>query len=47
MASIRRTIKRAIERDPASWRFVNYKPGENRNERRQRAKQASKEDRKK
>lgn len=37
MASMRRTILRAIERNPRSWRSVAYKPGENRVERRHRA----------
>lgn len=38
MASIRRSILRAIERDPSEWRGVAHKPLENRNERRYRAK---------
>ena len=38
MASIRRTVSRAIERDPAEWRGCRYKHGENRIERRNRAK---------
>ena len=42
MASMRRTIKRAIERNPNSWRGVNFKFGENRIERRRRAKAAQK-----
>ncbi len=37
MASMRRTIARAMTRDPKMWRRVEHKPGENRNERRQRA----------
>ena len=37
MASMRRTILRAIERNPNEWRGVNDKPGENRIERRRRA----------
>ena len=38
MASIRRTVARAIERDPADWRGCRFKHGENRIERRNRAK---------
>lgn len=38
MASIRRTVARAIDRNPNAWRSANYKYGENRTERRRRAK---------
>ena len=38
MASIRRTVSRAIERDPADWRGCRFKHGEKRVERRNRAK---------
>lgn len=37
MASMRRTIARAMSRNPHKWRMVAHNPGENRNERRQRA----------
>ncbi|MBO7448943.1 MAG: hypothetical protein J6U54_01125 [Clostridiales bacterium] len=38
MASIRRTVCRAMERNPRSWRTFRFKEGENRIERRRRAK---------
>lgn len=47
MASMRRTIARAIKRDPNSWRGVNFKYGENRTERRHRAKKTKKQNNKK
>lgn len=49
MASMTRTIVRAIKRDPDSWRDCQFKHGENRVERRHRAKKTRKtrEDQKK
>ena len=46
MASMTRTINRAIKRDPDSWRDCQFKHGENRVERRRRAKK-TREDQKK
>jgi hypothetical protein len=46
MASQRRTIARAISRNPYSWRDVAYKYGENRNERRHRAKKTREQQKK-
>lgn len=43
MASMRRTIVRAMKRDPKMWRLVAHNYGENRNERRQRAHSKKKE----
>lgn len=43
MASLRRTITRAIKRNPDNWRGVQFKPGENRVERRRRAKATQKQ----
>jgi hypothetical protein len=39
MASVRRTIGRAIKRNARWWKGVAFKTGENRTERRRRAKQ--------
>jgi hypothetical protein len=39
MASLRRTIIRGIKRNPDKWRGVTFNKGENRVERRRRAKQ--------
>lgn len=38
MASLRRTISRAMDRDSSSWRRAAFNRGENRVERRHRAK---------
>ena len=38
MASIRRTVLRDMERNPRLWRSFRFKDGENRIERRRRAK---------
>lgn len=38
MASIRRTVCRDMERNPRLWRAYRFEPGENRTERRRRAK---------
>lgn len=46
MASIRRTIARAMERNPRSWRSYRFKAGENRTERRRRAKQTREQQKK-
>ena len=46
MASLRRTIRREINRNPNSWRRVNFKYGENRVERRHRAKKTREEQKK-
>lgn len=46
MASIRRTIVRSIKRDPDAWRGVKFKYGENRIERRNRAKKTREEEKK-
>jgi len=46
MASLRRTIGRAMSRDTSSWRRVNYKRGENRVERRHRAKKTREQEKK-
>ena len=43
MASMRRTIVRAITCNPKTWRLVAYNHGENRNERRRRAHAPKKE----
>jgi hypothetical protein len=46
MASMSRTIIRAMQRDPDSWRDCKFKDGENRVERRRRSKK-TREDQKK
>ena len=46
MASLRRTIARAMERNPRAWRSVRFKPGENRVERRHRARKTREQQKK-
>ena len=46
MASMRRTIARAISRDSSLWRRVAFKHGENRIERRHRAKKTREQEKK-
>ena len=46
MASMRRTIGRAMSRDTSLWRRVAYKHGENRVERRHRAKKTREQEKK-
>lgn len=46
MASLRRTIGRAMSRDTDMWRRVAFKHGENRVERRHRAKKTREQEKK-
>lgn len=46
MASLRRTIGRAMSRDSSLWRRVAYKHGENRVERRLRSKKTREQEKK-
>jgi len=46
MASVSRSIARSIKHDPDSWRDCNFKDGENRKERRNRAKKTREEQKK-